>query len=121
MLQAEKPWFKIQATARLAIHEAAEAYLVWLLEEINICAVHTKGVTILPKDIQLAQKIQGEIWGGIIVFGNEDVSWVIYCWYMFLNVKMCFIRWGAMEIDAFFVNRFSIDLLKCYIIILSCV
>ena len=54
MLQAEKLWIKIQATATLAIHEAAEAYLVQLLEDSNICAIHTKRVTILPKDIQLA-------------------------------------------------------------------
>ena len=41
----------------LTIHEAAEAYLVWLLEDSNICAIHAKRVKILPKDIQLAQRI----------------------------------------------------------------
>ena len=54
VLQAEKPWFKIQATAILAIHEATETYLVLLLEDSYIRAIHTKRITILPKDIQLA-------------------------------------------------------------------
>ena len=53
LLQAKKPWFKIQGTAILAIHGAAEPYLVQLLEDSNICAIHTRRFTILPKDIQL--------------------------------------------------------------------
>ncbi|CAA0807410.1 Histone H3.2 [Striga hermonthica] len=36
------------------------AYLVGLLEDTNLCAIHTKRVTIMPKDIQLARRIRGE-------------------------------------------------------------
>uniref|UniRef100_A0A0E0DRY3 Core Histone H2A/H2B/H3 domain-containing protein n=1 Tax=Oryza meridionalis TaxID=40149 RepID=A0A0E0DRY3_9ORYZ len=46
-----------------AIHakrEAAEAYLVGLFEDTNLCAIHAKRVTIMPKDIQLARRIRGE-------------------------------------------------------------
>ena len=32
----------------------AEAYLVGLLEDSNLCAIHAKRVTIMPKDMQLA-------------------------------------------------------------------
>ena len=44
----------------LALQEAAEAYLVQLLEDSNLCAIHAKCITILPKDIQLARWIHGE-------------------------------------------------------------
>ena len=39
---------------------SAEAYLVGLFEDTNLCAVHAKRVTIMPKDIQLARRIRGE-------------------------------------------------------------
>ena len=39
---------------------AAEAYLVGLLEDTNLIAIHTKCMTIMPKDIQLALRIWGE-------------------------------------------------------------
>uniref|UniRef100_A0A3Q7EJ11 Core Histone H2A/H2B/H3 domain-containing protein n=1 Tax=Solanum lycopersicum TaxID=4081 RepID=A0A3Q7EJ11_SOLLC len=39
---------------------AAEAYLVGLFEDTNLCAIHAKRVTIMPKDIQLARRIRGE-------------------------------------------------------------
>jgi histone H3 len=49
-----------QSTALLALQEAAEAYLVALFADTNLCAIHAKRVTIMPKDIQLARRIRGE-------------------------------------------------------------
>ena len=46
--------------AILALQEEAEAYLVGLFEDTNLCAIHTKCITIMPKDIQLARCIRGE-------------------------------------------------------------
>ena len=43
-----------------ALQEAAEAYLVGLLEDTNLCAIHARRVTIMPKDIQLACHIHSE-------------------------------------------------------------
>ena len=43
-----------------ALQEASEAYLVELFEDTNLCAIHAKRVTIMPKDIQLARRIRGE-------------------------------------------------------------
>lgn len=51
---------RFQSTAVLALQEAAEAYLVGLFEDTNLCALHAKRVTILPKDMQLARRIRGE-------------------------------------------------------------
>lgn len=51
---------RFQASAVLALQEAAEAYLVGLYEDTNLCAIHAKRVTIMPKDIQLARRIRGE-------------------------------------------------------------
>jgi histone H3 len=50
----------MQSTAVLALQEASEAYLAHLFEDCNECAIHAKGVAIMPKDIQLAQRIRGE-------------------------------------------------------------
>ena len=44
----------------LYLQEASEAYLVGLFEDTNLCAIHAKRVTIMPKDIQLARRIRGE-------------------------------------------------------------
>ena len=52
---------RFQATALQAIQEAAEAFLVGLLEEANLCAIHAKRVTLQSKDIQLARKIRCDV------------------------------------------------------------
>ena len=52
--------YQLAAAAVAALQEAAEAYLVGLFEDTNLCAIHAKRVTIMPKDIQLAQRIRGE-------------------------------------------------------------
>jgi histone H3 len=43
------------------LQEAAEAYLVGLFEDTNLCAIHAKRVTIMPKDIQLQHYVLGII------------------------------------------------------------
>lgn len=49
-----------QASAILALQEAAEAHLIGLFEDTNLCAIHAKRVTIMPKDMQLARRIRGQ-------------------------------------------------------------
>ncbi|KXZ56809.1 hypothetical protein GPECTOR_1g729 [Gonium pectorale] len=39
---------RFQSQAVLALQEAAEAYLVGLFEDTNLCAIHAKRVTIMP-------------------------------------------------------------------------
>ena len=46
---------RFQASAILALQEAAESYLVGLFEDANLCAIHAKRVTVMSKDIQLAK------------------------------------------------------------------
>ncbi|PKX95832.1 histone H3 family protein [Aspergillus novofumigatus IBT 16806] len=58
---AELRW---QSHAIQALQEAAEAFLVHLFEDTNLCALHAKRVTIMQKDIQLARRIRG-VWGGL--------------------------------------------------------
>lgn len=58
--QNYKTDLRFQSTAILALQEASEAYLVSLFEDTNLCAIHAKRVTIMPKDIQLARRIRGE-------------------------------------------------------------
>ena len=51
---------RFQSAAILCLQEAAEAYLVGLFEDTNLCAIHARRVTITPKDLQLARRIRGE-------------------------------------------------------------
>ena len=51
---------RFQSTAVAALQEASEAYLVGLFEDTNLCAIHARRVTIMPKDMQLARRIRGE-------------------------------------------------------------
>ncbi|KAG2461686.1 H3 protein, partial [Polypterus senegalus] len=51
---------RFQSSAVMALQESSEAYLVGLFEDTNLCAIHAKRVTIMPKDIQLARRIRGE-------------------------------------------------------------
>jgi len=52
---------RFQSHAIMALQEASEAYLVSLFEDTNLCTIHAKRVTIMPKDIQLARRIRGEV------------------------------------------------------------
>ena len=52
---------RFQISTLMALQEASEAYLVGIFEETNMCAIHGKRVTIMPKDIILAQRIRGEL------------------------------------------------------------
>ncbi len=52
--------YRWQTPAVFAVQEAAEAYLVGLFEDTNLCAIHAKRVTIMPRDIHLARRIRGE-------------------------------------------------------------
>lgn len=58
--QDYKTELRYQATAIEALQQAAEDYLTHLFEDANLCALHAKRVTILPKDMQLSRRIRGE-------------------------------------------------------------
>ena len=51
----------LQTTVVMVLQEAGEAFLVGLLEQVNLCAIHMKRVSIMPTDIQLARQIRGDI------------------------------------------------------------
>lgn len=46
------------------MQEATELYLVGLFEDANLCAIHGKRVTLMMKDMQLAQRIRGDVYLG---------------------------------------------------------
>lgn len=58
--QETKTDLRFQSAAVAALQEAAEAYLVGLFEDTNLCAIHAKRVTIMIRDIQLARRLRGE-------------------------------------------------------------
>ena len=58
--QDYKTDLRFQSVAVLCLQEAMEAYLVRLFDDANLCAIHARQVTIMPRDIQLARQIRGE-------------------------------------------------------------
>jgi len=52
---------RFDSHAITALQEASEAYLTSVFEDTNLCAIHAKRVTIMPKDMALARRIRGEI------------------------------------------------------------
>merc|ERR1711884_189240 len=74
---------RFQSAAIGALQEASEAYLIGLFEDTNLCAIHAKRVTIMPKDIQLARRIRGERaqiqYLLYIVFRVQDPQGLLQC------------------------------------------
>mmetsp|Transcript_2616 Transcript_2616/g.3477 ORF Transcript_2616/g.3477 Transcript_2616/m.3477 type:complete len:155 (-) Transcript_2616:50-514(-) len=52
---------RITAMAMEAMQEAAEAYIVGLFEDAQLCTIHARRVTVFPKDLALARRLRGEI------------------------------------------------------------
>jgi histone H3 len=52
--------WRFQLSAISALQEASETYLVGLFDDANLCAFHADLVTIMERDVQLAQRIRGE-------------------------------------------------------------
>merc|ERR1711939_820077 len=70
---------RFQSSAIGALQESAEAYLVSLFEDTNLCAIHAKRVTIQSKDIQLARRLRGQQY-----FSHHDSS---HHWEVGLNER----------------------------------
>mmetsp|Transcript_37345 Transcript_37345/g.62847 ORF Transcript_37345/g.62847 Transcript_37345/m.62847 type:complete len:150 (+) Transcript_37345:150-599(+) len=51
---------RFQRGALEAIQTAAESYMTGLFEDANLCAIHSKRVTVMAKDIQLSRRIRGQ-------------------------------------------------------------
>lgn len=49
---------RFQGQAVLALQEACEYFLVSLFEDTNLCAIHAKRCTIMPKDMYLARRLR---------------------------------------------------------------
>eukprot|EP00400_MALV-I_sp_L67-5_P000970 gene970-1147_t len=60
LTESFKTDLRYQRTALEALQESAEAYIVGLFEDTNLCAIHGKRVTIFPRDMQLAKRLRGE-------------------------------------------------------------
>ncbi len=58
-LKFGKSDLQMQSTAVLALQEAAEYFMVDVISDTNLCAMHCKHVTIMKKDMVLACCIQG--------------------------------------------------------------
>ena len=43
---------RFQSTAIVALQEAAENFIVGLFEDVNLLAIYTKRVTVMPRDIR---------------------------------------------------------------------
>jgi histone H3 len=58
--QDEAPDMRWTADAMGVLQVATEAYMADLFEDTNLCAIHAKRITVMPKDMQLARRLRGE-------------------------------------------------------------
>merc|ERR1712224_402390 len=52
---------RFQSQALMALQEASESFMVSMFEDSNLCAIHAKRVTIMPKDMILAPPPRGPL------------------------------------------------------------
>jgi histone H3 len=57
---AHKEGLRFQSSAIQAIQESTESFCIGLLSDSNLCAIHSKRVTIMNRDIALARRLRGE-------------------------------------------------------------
>lgn len=72
--QAHRTDYRFQSYALYALQQASEAFLVGLFEDSNLCCIHAKRVTLMPKDMRLAMRIRGdyrEILPGVASFAKN--------------------------------------------------
>ena len=60
LAENHKKGLRFQSSAVQALQEATEAYTISLLSDTNLCAIHTRRVTIMPRDVELARRLRGE-------------------------------------------------------------
>ena len=58
--ETHKAGLRFQASAVAAIQEATEAFVVSLLSDANLAALHASRVTAMPRDLQLVRRLRGE-------------------------------------------------------------
>ena len=52
---------RFQSAALKALQEGSEAYVIGLLEDSQLCTIHAKRRTVMPKDMQLARRLWRDI------------------------------------------------------------
>lgn len=55
-----KQHLRFQSAAMECIQTSAEAYIIGILADTNLCAINARRVTIMPRDIYLARRLRGE-------------------------------------------------------------
>ena len=58
--ESHKAGLRFQASAVAALQEATEAFIVSLLSDSNVVALHANRVTAMPRDLQLVRRLRGE-------------------------------------------------------------
>ena len=58
--EGHKAGLRFASSALAAIQEATEAFVISLLSDANLTALHANRVTALPRDLQLVRRLRGE-------------------------------------------------------------
>ena len=67
ILQGQRFDLCLTPATMLALQDVAEGFLMRLFKDTNLCAIHTKHVTIMLKDMKLVLRI----WGVLIKDGSS--------------------------------------------------
>jgi len=77
--QEFKSDIRFQSTAIMCLQEAAEAFLVSLFEDTNLCTIHAKRSTIMVRGMRLARRIRGMCVCVLFFFCNDYHHGVSLC------------------------------------------
>ena len=66
--------YRWQAIALYLLQVAAEAYMVGILSDTNLCAIHHKCQTIFPKDLFLARHLRCKSNTGFSGFSSDQAN-----------------------------------------------
>ena len=69
----------IQSSALMVLQTAAEAFMVSHFEDASLCAIHTKHVTVMPKDTYLALQIRRDKVIGCNIESTSQLSGAKNC------------------------------------------
>ena len=58
--ETHKAGLRFAASAVAAIQEATESFVISLLSDANLTALHANRVTAMPRDLQLVRRLRGE-------------------------------------------------------------
>ena len=101
----------------MALQEDMENYLIGLLEDVKLCAIHVKCITIMPKDIQLALHIHRQHLQYLLNLFQVSVGCRL-CWDYWYKGRECNCGWQILNCQGFIFVVLNCSVILCHLSII---